>query len=78
MDLEYKARFKVSDLVSDIAQSIINRRPQLSIPESRRLAQQSLADLSLQGNMVVYRILVESGIRYALIRCDGGEIEPAI
>ncbi|MBS3086598.1 hypothetical protein J4422_02755 [Candidatus Pacearchaeota archaeon] len=78
MNLEYKAEFKKSDLIGDIAESIRHRRPGVDISSSRNLAELSLADLTLQGNMLIYRMLVESGTNYALIRADGGEIEPAI
>ena len=80
MDLKYKtyeATFRESDLIEDIAKSIRNQRPSLSITESRSLAQHSLGSISLQENRV-YRVLVESGVNDALFRNDGGYVEPAI
>jgi len=59
MNLEYKATFKESDLVSDIVRSMRNHYPDLSLFMCRELARVSLRNLRKLGNQALYDGLVK-------------------
>ena len=66
MVLEYKATFKETDLIRDIATGIKNKFTGLSVEDSRAIATKALEGIVTQGNHALYEGLTSLGVGYAI------------